>query len=142
MEVAADVLAAIDPSLTPPRSVRDGGAPPRAVRAGLADLPELAREELAAIGEGRVGVVVPDALYGRAAALFPGQDLDAPVTVLTVTRAKGLEFDAVIVADPAAILAQSPNGAQDLYVAITRATRRLTVACEGELPPSLSRLTT
>ncbi|MEV4836961.1 ATP-binding domain-containing protein [Nonomuraea sp. NPDC049486] len=142
MEVAADVLAAIDPSLTPPRSVRDGGAPPRSVRAGLADLPELAREELAAIGEGRVGVVVPDALYGRAAALFPGQDLDAPVTVLTVTRAKGLEFDAVIVADPAAILAQSPNGAQDLYVAITRATRRLTVACEGELPPSLSRLTT
>ncbi|MFG1946379.1 HelD family protein [Nonomuraea sp. NPDC048826] len=140
MEVAADVLAAIDPSLTPPRSVRDGDAPPRAVRAGLAELPELARAELAAIGEGRVGVLVPDALRARAATLLPGQDLDAPVAVLTVTQAKGLEFDAVIVLDPGAILGQSPRGAQDLYVAITRATRRLTVACEGDLPPVLSRL--
>ncbi|MGI5271862.1 HelD family protein [Nonomuraea sp. CA-218870] len=141
MEVAADVLAAIDPSLTPPRSVREGGAPPRAVRAGLAELPELVRAELAAVGEGRVGVLVPDAAHAPAAALFPGQDLDAPVAVLTVTQAKGLEFDAVIVLDPAAILAQSPRGAQDLYVAITRATRRLTVACEGPPPPPLSRLT-
>lgn len=140
MAVAADVLAAIDPSLVPPRSVREGGAPPRAVRAGLAQLPELAREELAAIGDGRVGVLVPDALHARAAALFPDQGLEAPVAVLTVTQAKGLEFDAVIVLDPAGILAQSPQGTRDLYVAITRATRRLTVACEGDLPPLLSRL--
>jgi len=140
MEVAADVLRAIDPSLTPPRSVRDGGDPPRLVRAGLAELPALAREELEAIGEGRVGVLVPDALHARAAALFPGQDLDAPVAVLTVTRAKGLEFDAVIVLDPSAILSQSPHGLQDLYVAITRATRRLTVVCEGRVPGVLSRL--
>ncbi|MEV4099438.1 ATP-binding domain-containing protein [Nonomuraea sp. NPDC049649] len=140
MAVAADVLAAIDPSLVPPRSVREGEAPPRAVRAGLAQLPELAREELAAIGDGRVGVLVPDALHARAAALFPDQGLEAPVAVLTVTQAKGLEFDAVIVLDPAGILAQSPQGTRDLYVAITRATRRLTVACEGDLPPLLSRL--
>ena len=140
MAVAADVLAAIDPSLVPPRSVREGGAPPRAVRAGLAQLPELAREELTAIGDGRVGVLVPDALHARAAALFPDQGLEAPVAVLTVTQAKGLEFDAVIVLDPAGILAQSPQGTRDLYVAITRATRRLTVACEGDLPPLLSRL--
>ncbi|MDA0636400.1 ATP-binding domain-containing protein, partial [Nonomuraea sp. MCN248] len=92
--------------------------------------------------EGRVGVLVPDAAHAPAAALFPGQDLDAPVAVLTVTQAKGLEFDAVVVLDPAAILAQSPRGAQDLYVAITRATRRLTVACAGPLPSALSRLTT
>ena len=43
----------------------------------------------------------------------------------------------MIVADPSGILAQSQNGGHDLYVAITRATHRLTVVHEGELPASL-----
>ncbi|MGH3933960.1 MAG: ATP-binding domain-containing protein, partial [Pseudonocardiaceae bacterium] len=67
--------------------------------------------------------------------------LDAPVTVLTVTQAKGLEFDAVVLVDPAAILAESPRGLNDLYVALTRSTQRLCIAHSGELPPVLSRLT-
>jgi DNA helicase IV len=46
----------------------------------------------------------------------------------------------VIVADPSGILAQSENGGHDLYVAITRATHRLTVIYEGELPASLRAL--
>ncbi|WP_049566244.1 HelD family protein [Nonomuraea sp. SBT364] len=141
MRVAAGVLRAIDPGLTPPESVREGDAPPRAVRCGLAELPALVAEELAAIGEGRAGVLVPDGLRGRAGELFPGGDLDAPVVVLTVTEAKGLEFDAVVVVDPAGIAAQSPMGLRDLYVAMTRATRRLTVAHEGDLPEVLSALT-
>ncbi|MFC7586009.1 ATP-binding domain-containing protein [Nonomuraea antimicrobica] len=62
------------------------------------------------------------------------------MAVLTVGQAKGLEFDAVVVVDPAGILGQSPMGGQDLYVAVTRATRRLTVVYEGALPPVLSRL--
>ncbi|MGW0480651.1 HelD family protein [Nonomuraea sp. NPDC003214] len=141
MRVAARVLRAINPGLRPPESVREGDAPPRAVRCGLAGVPALAAEELAAIGEGRVGVLVPDALRERAAELFPGGDLDAPVVALTVTQAKGLEFDAVVVVDPAGIAGQSPMGLRDLYVALTRATRRLTVAYEGELPEVLSGLT-
>ncbi|MEV4369265.1 ATP-binding domain-containing protein, partial [Nonomuraea sp. NPDC049637] len=98
--------------------------------------------ELGARGEGgRLGVITPDGLHARVAALFPGSaDLDAPVVVLTVTQAKGLEFDGVVVVDPAGILEQSPMGGHDLYVAVTRATRRLTVVCEGELPAMLSRL--
>ncbi|MGH3282593.1 MAG: ATP-binding domain-containing protein, partial [Trebonia sp.] len=62
------------------------------------------------------------------------------VALLTVAQAKGLEFDRVIVADPSGILAQSENGAHDLYVAITRATHRLTVVHDGELPPPLRSL--
>jgi len=46
-----------------------------------------------------------------------------------------------VLADPSGIIAQSPNGGHDLYVAITRATHRLAVIHEGELPPSLSSLT-
>ncbi|MEU9833932.1 ATP-binding domain-containing protein [Streptosporangium sp. NPDC048047] len=148
MEVAADVLAAVSPGAEPPESVRDGGAPPRAVRldpglpAGRAALTALVREELAAIGEGRLAVIVPDDRQEALAGLFPreGDVLDSPVAVLTVTAAKGLEFDAVVVVEPGEILTRSPTGGNDLYVAITRATRRLAVTCRGELPPMLSRL--
>ena len=66
--------------------------------------------------------------------------LDARVAVLTVPEAKGLEFDAVVVVDPAAILADGPRGANDLYVALTRTTARLGVVHPGSLPAVLSRL--
>jgi DNA helicase IV len=62
------------------------------------------------------------------------------VVILDVKQAKGLEFDSVLVADPQCILAESPRGANDLYVAITRATQRLGVVYEGQLPAVLSRL--
>ncbi|MEV4177232.1 ATP-binding domain-containing protein [Nonomuraea sp. NPDC049709] len=144
MRVAADVLRAYSPGQEPPESVREGEAEPRAVRLPVSGLPGLVERELAAVaggsGEGRVGVVTPDARHAEVARLFPRGDLDAPVVVLTVGQAKGLEFDAVVVVDPAGILEQSPMGGQDLYVAVTRATRRLTVVHEGELPPVLSRL--
>jgi DNA helicase IV len=67
-------------------------------------------------------------------------DLERPVVVLTVRQAKGLEFDAVLVADPALILAESPRGLGDLYVALTRATQRAGVVHAGELPRVLSGL--
>ncbi|HEX4818458.1 MAG TPA: ATP-binding domain-containing protein [Nonomuraea sp.] len=141
MEVAAGVLRDFDPEQEPPESVRSGESRPRAVRVPVSGLAALVEEELAAIGEGRVGVVTSDAVHERVAGLFPGGDLDAPVAVLTVGQAKGLEFDAVVVVDPAGILAQSPMGGRDLYVAVTRATRRLTVAYEdGGLPDVLSGL--
>jgi superfamily I DNA/RNA helicase len=62
------------------------------------------------------------------------------VAVLAVADAKGLEFDSVLVVDPDAILAESPRGASDLYVALTRATQRLGVVHTGKLPPVLRRL--
>ncbi|MEV4800113.1 ATP-binding domain-containing protein [Nonomuraea sp. NPDC049421] len=140
MRVAADVLRAFAPEQEPPESVREGEAEPRALELPVDGLPGVVAEELAAVGEGRLGVLTPDARHAEVSALFPEGGLDAPVAVLTVGQAKGLEFDAVVVVDPAAILGQSPMGGQDLYVAVTRATRRLTVVYEGELPPVLSRL--
>jgi DNA helicase IV len=76
--------------------------------------------------------VVPDVISADAS------DLDRPVVVLSVAQAKGLEFDAVLVADPQRIMADSPRGLNDLYVAITRATQRLGVVHECELPKVLS----
>ena len=140
MRVAADVLRSFAPDERPPESVREGEAEPRALKLPVEELPRVVEEELAAIGEGRLGVLTPNARHKRISALFPGSGLEAPVAVLTVGQAKGLEFDAVVVVDPAGILEQSPMGGQDLYVAVTRATRRLTVVYEDRLPAVLSRL--
>jgi DNA helicase IV len=152
-EVAADVLAAIDAELHPPRPVRETGVAPWRAQAPpgqLGDLlGELAREESAAIGAGRLAVIVPgdrlDELTRAVGIAVPDvvledPSLDRPVVVLSVKQVRGLEFDSVLVADPARIVAASSSGLNDLYVAITRATQRLGVIHEGDLPPVLSRL--
>ncbi|GAA2699667.1 HelD family protein [Actinoplanes palleronii] len=54
-------------------------------------------------------------------------DLEARAVLLTVAQAKGLEFDTVVVVDPDRIRTDSPRGANDLYVALTRPTQRLGV---------------
>ncbi|MEU4253718.1 ATP-binding domain-containing protein [Amycolatopsis sp. NPDC026612] len=64
-------------------------------------------------------------------------DLTDPVVVLTPGQAKGLEFDAVIVVDPAEILA-APLGDNDLCVAMTRATRHLGIVHPGPPPAVLA----
>jgi len=74
------------------------------------------------------------------AADVDGPDLDKQVVVLTVSQAKGLEFDSVLIADPAQILGESPRGLSDLYVAMTRATQRLGVVHPGPVPEVLERL--
>ena len=61
--------------------------------------------------------------------------------MLTVREAKGLEFDSVLVADPAKIISESVHGLGDLYVALTRATQRVGVIYTGDLPAVLTRLT-
>jgi superfamily I DNA/RNA helicase len=59
------------------------------------------------------------------------------IAVITPQEAKGLEFDSVVVVDPVAILAASERGAGALYVAMTRATQRLTLVAQGELPAGI-----
>jgi DNA helicase IV len=60
--------------------------------------------------------------------------------VLTVRQAKGLEFDCVLIVDPAGLLAESPRGLNDLYVALTRATQQVGVIHTGPLPDVLRGL--
>ncbi|MFF0153988.1 HelD family protein [Micromonospora sp. NPDC005203] len=141
MAVAADVLAQIDPTLRPPRSVREGGVPPwdRTVPAGrlAAELVAEATREATALTEGRLGVLVPAGRVGELgsavtaalpeAAVGEHPELESRVVVLTVAQAKGLEFDSVLVVDPDRMVAESPRGRSDLYVALTRATQRLGV---------------
>jgi len=154
MTVAADVLTQIGASLDPPRSVRESGVRPwrlAAAPAELADrLAQVAVGQAAEAGDGRLAVIVPaarlDELGSAVAAAVPGTavgenpELESPVVVLSVRQAKGLEFDSVLIADPEGILAESPRGFSDLYVALTRATQRLGVVHPGELPAVLAKL--
>ncbi len=154
MAVAAGVLASVAPDEQPPESVREEGVPPRAVKiadaslaagaaaAAAADLAELAAHP----DGGRLAVIAPTARIGELAQAMPAavpgdsaEALDSPVALFTVGQAKGLEFDRVVLVDPTGILAQSPAGGHDLYVAITRATHRLTVVYEAGLPIAVAR---
>ena len=152
MAVAADVLHAVDPTATTPTSVRETGVPPTAWRVDPAllakSVAEIAESEVAVAAGGTVGVLVPSSLLGevrqavveRLPEESSGEPLEAPVTVLSVHAAKGLEFDNVVLVEPATIAAAGVNGLRDLYVAMTRPTQRLTVVHASPLPPALHAL--
>ena len=135
MTLAAGVLAEVNPGLTPPRSVRATGVEPWRHDLDGDDVweavaPLAAAERVAADG-GTVAVVCPQRLQSSLRASVAGER----VSVLTVERAKGLEFDSVIVVAPGEIAAGSSRGLADLYVALTRATQRLGVVATGEPLP-------
>ena len=152
MELAAKVLHSVDPTAQPPASVRETGAAPTAIRADRQLLAKTvaapADAALEAARGGTVGVLVPallldevrTAVQERLPAETSGEPLETPVSVLSVTAAKGLEFDGVVLVEPAEIVARGPNGKRDLYVALTRATQQLTVVHAADLPVELASL--
>ncbi|WP_079110479.1 UvrD-helicase domain-containing protein [Streptomyces roseifaciens] len=126
-ELAAKVLALAMPGMESPAAVRSTGVVPRFAVAGAALAPAVRAEaeHLLADVEGTVGVVVPMARRAEARGWLAG--LGDRVVVLGSLEAKGLEYDATIVVSPADIADESPAGLRVLYVALTRATQRLTV---------------
>jgi superfamily I DNA/RNA helicase len=93
-----------------------------------------------------VAVICPashvDALRGVLPEVPAGAGvLDVPIALLSVDQAKGLEFDAVVLVEPAAIIAEGTpaTGRRALYVAMTRTTRRLHLVHAQGLPPELVR---
>lgn len=129
MEVAAAVLAEVDPGLEPPSSVRSTGIRPWARQVDGDALAAAVAEEVAARrdGDGLVAVIAPP-------------EVALPVPSLTPAEAKGLEFDVVLVVEPARITAAGSRGPADLYVALTRATRELGVVHARPLPAALAGL--
>ncbi|MDV7172942.1 AAA family ATPase [Gordonia amicalis] len=149
MTYAARVLDEIGNGETSPTSLRSNGVEPVAIPVTDAgDAQSIATGVLRAVDlaepQGLTAVVVPDALLDAVnAALdpdaFDATDVETP-KVYTVRTCKGLEFDTTIVVEPAAIIAQSPRGLSDLYVALTRATQRLVVVHGDPLPKVLADL--
>ncbi|MEV5510564.1 HelD family protein [Streptomyces orinoci] len=125
--LAARVLALAMPGMESPAAVRSTGVEPRFVVAGQ-DLAGAVRAEarrLLAEVDGTIGVVVPMGRRTEARGWLAG--LGDRVVVLGSLEAKGLEYDATVVVTPAEIADESPAGLRVLYVALTRATQRLTV---------------
>jgi DNA helicase IV len=152
MDLANRVMRAATPELRAPTAVRVGDTGPLIVRANSpADLPaEVAKrtaELLAELPDGNVAVVAPDAMVETVSAALDdaGIDhgratrtgLDMGVTVVPVSVVKGLELDGVVVVEPSAMVADEQQGLRALYVALTRATRRLTVVHAVELPAAM-----
>lgn len=149
MAVAAAVLTAAGVPARPPRPARTGQPPVlRRLRLDPSSVCAVMREEVERAAGGRVALLLPREGYGSLArevvAALPaewtsagGVSLTAPVTVIEVGAAKGLEFDVVVLVEPVEVLEQSARGANDLYVALTRPTQRLVVLHQRELPAGM-----
>ena len=152
MALAARVLAFAAPDLSPPRSVRQDGREPIITRVeeheplGPAVVAAV-RDELLGVGSGNVAVICPASRVDvcsaalTAAGLDHGvaieQGLNHQITVVPVGLVKGLELDATVVVDPAGILTEEAQGTRALYVALTRATKHLSIVHPGDLPDVL-----
>lgn len=144
MRLATGVLRRIDPTAVDPASARDGEHEPRVIRASAAQLGEAtatATADALAAGEGTVGAIAPLALLDalrevHAAEVARATDAGRPARLWigTPDDAKGLEFDAVVVAVPPMPSPDSVSAAtwKRLYVALTRSTQRLTVVTAGD----------
>ncbi len=151
MAVANRVLAVASPGVEPTTAVRATGEHPRFVAADRDDASaELVRVAAQAAREavgrrGTTAVIAPPALHGAIVAALAdvgavadrAEAIDAPVAVLGPVEAKGLEFDHVIVVEPARLVTADLPGLRLLYVTLTRATRDLTVVHSAALPEAL-----
>ncbi len=134
LDYANKLLAEAAPHVTPARSARDEGNPPDIVRTDdvTTTVATTARELVAAHTTTAI-IANADRHASLRAALADLGDTVAedsigqPLSIITPELAKGLEFDAVVVCDPAAIRARRPHGPRLLYVALTRAVQHLTV---------------
>lgn len=149
MSPATAVLRAAEPNLAPPRAVRESGDPPVGLRLGPgSDLATVVSREIEQLGQGQIAVIAAEGRVDDVSAALTavgieharvgqGSRLDQPVAVVPVRLVKGLEVDVAVVVEPAEIVGDGERGLRALYVALTRATRRLVVAHELPLPPVL-----
>jgi DNA helicase IV len=151
MTVANRVLAVASPGVEPTAAVRTTGEHPRFITVGRehGDA-ELVRVAAASAREavsrrGTTAVIAPPELHDALVAVLAdlgamadrAEAIDAPVAVLAAVDAKGLEFDHVVVVEPARLVTADPPGLRLLYVTLTRATRDLTVVHSAALPEAL-----
>jgi DNA helicase IV len=150
LDLANRLLPAIAPQVRPARSVREvpDALEVRRVPAGelTAAAVRAARDALAR--EGSVGLLVADAAAAGMVAALRHHGLKAPpperfdaaerLSVVPASQVKGLEFDQVVVVEPAAIAAAEPRGLRRLYIVLTRAVGRLWIVHAAPLPAPLA----
>jgi DNA helicase IV len=149
LDYANRLLPLIAPELPSATALRSeaGALTVRPVRELAGPLTEVVRQLAAAPGS--IGVVCADAGADEVAGMLTSAGLAAQLltddgeatprlAVVPASLVKGLEFDAVVVVDPAAIVAAEPRGLHRLYVVLTRAVSTLVVLHHGDLPAPLA----
>ena len=145
---ASRLLPEAAPSVAPTSSIRPGRTEPTVLT--------VADDELiaATLGEARtlaadhalVAVIAPEELLPAlaravrrdgAVGMLERDAMSRPITIVPAPAAKGLEFDAVVVVEPAAIAGEDRRGLRLLYVALTRPIQHLSVVHARPLPGSL-----
>ena len=150
LELASKLLSVAAPTVQPTRSIRQGRREPRLIAVEVAHLlAESVREATSLADEGLlVGLVVSAEHLGPMTALvrkrgdvglLERDGMTRAVTVVDAVAAKGLEFDAVVVVEPAAIAGNDARGLRLLYVAMTRPIQHLSIVHAEPLPPLLLR---
>ncbi|CAL9633956.1 HelD family protein [Streptomyces sp. enrichment culture] len=135
LESVRDLLTRIAPDQKPTRSLRSGQRPRTVTTSadGLATavVRELRAQSTAHPGE-LLGVICADTRVGELTA----QGIAHHARIVPASEARGLEFDGVVVMNPEEIITNRPGGERDLYVALTRATKRLcTITVQPGHPP-------
>jgi len=156
IEFAARLLPEMAPGLGAPRSVRDNPGRLTVTPTDADDLGAALADAVRAASTqpGSVGVIAADADVDRLSAVLTtaglphgrldadhGDDEDRQVELVPASIAKGLEFDRVVVVEPAAIAEAEPDrrtGLRRLYVVLTRAVTELTVVHTRALPDALA----
>ena len=135
MELALPLLDRIAPDVDAPLAFRTGATAPHVERVPEAELVasalrralDLARED------GLLAVILPEQLVPD---VMAHSAYDDGIPLLSPRRAKGLEFDHVVVVEPA-LIAEGETGLRELYVALTRPTQTLVVVHARPLPDAL-----
>jgi DNA helicase IV len=148
LDFACRLLPTAAPGVTPPRAYRSSGYEPEVERVKRGDLLSYALLSASDLAEtGTVALICPDDSYDNllaeaqqfAVAVGDGRAgmLSQRLTAVPASCAAGLEFDHVVVIDPAGIAEQTEHGLRLLYVALTRCTKRLAVLHPAALPHPL-----
>jgi DNA helicase IV len=125
---AADTIRAEVPDADIPKAVRETGVAPITTPVDAEGIPAAAAAAVDALlgeVEGSIAVISPARWLDSLRSLTG--DSSGRVSVMDPMSTKGLEYDATVIVDPAAITAESPGGIRVLYVALTRAAHRMTV---------------
>ncbi|MGW1882239.1 HelD family protein [Streptomyces sp. NPDC001970] len=148
---ASRLLPHMSPGLAEVRSVRESpGSLEIRPASGDGDVVAACVESLR--HEGSIGLIAADARVPALAEaldaaglryLSPGEETtpEARLTLVPASLAKGLEYDYVVLDEPAAVVDAEPDertGLRRLYVALTRAVSGLTLLHAAPLPPQLT----
>ncbi|WP_104091316.1 UvrD-helicase domain-containing protein [Arthrobacter sp. GMC3] len=152
-EAAVRMANAAGQIVSAPKAVRDGEWEPIVDHVSpdglVAQVVAVMDEESAAVSGGLMAVIAPPAMVAETAAALRAVyghrvghgagSVEQDIVVLDPHEAKGLEFDGVIIVEPAALLAGAGGRVGDLYVAMTRPTQRLRLIASTPLPEGIEK---